>query len=151
MKVFQIENDICHWQTPYTSLDETIGKYPESILFVEAPDYVFEGWGYMKGEFIKPQPPEGWLYDDATGTFYKEGDKPQSEILKDNKFQDICLRLITDRYPLIEQFRILCENLNKISASQVVNDEFGKYEEYLRGCIETAKSAVLQDESGERH
>lgn len=151
MKVFQIENDICHWQTPYTSLDETIDKYPKNILFVEAPDYVFEGWGYIDGEFIKPTPPEGWLYDDATGTFYKEGDKPQSEILKDNKFQDICLQLTTVRYPFIEQFRILCENLNNISAGQALNDEFKKYEEYLRECIKKAKMAVEQDESGERY
>ena len=36
---------------------------------------MFEGWGYnpeAEGEarFIKPIPPEGWLYDETTGTFY---------------------------------------------------------------------------------
>ena len=43
---------------------------------VIAPDYVFEGWGYdvtQKGEkrFIKPECPEGFKYDEKTGTFYK--------------------------------------------------------------------------------
>ena len=33
---------------------------------------MFEGWGYLNGEFIKPIPPDGWLYDDRTGTFYPE-------------------------------------------------------------------------------
>ena len=43
---------------------------------MEAPDNVFEGWGYLDGEFIKPTPPEGWLYDEATGCFYLEGEDP---------------------------------------------------------------------------
>ena len=30
------------------------------LFFVEAPDNVFEGWGYLDGEFIQPVPPEGW-------------------------------------------------------------------------------------------
>lgn len=75
MKIFLVKNSICHWQTPYTSLRETVNKYPSDKVFVEAPDYVFEGWGYddtAEGEarFIKPTPPEGWLYDQATGSFY---------------------------------------------------------------------------------
>lgn len=85
-KVFQVVNGICYWQTPYRSISETVGKYPKDCLFVEAPDYVFESWGYQEvdaegneltGEarFIKPTPPEGWLYDDANGSFY-----PESEI-----------------------------------------------------------------------
>ena len=42
---------------------------------METPDYVFEGWGYDETaegyeRFIKPTAPEGWAYDDATGTFY---------------------------------------------------------------------------------
>lgn len=76
MKIFQVMNDLCHWQTPHKTLEETIGKYAPDIQFVEAPENVFEGWGYLDGAFIKPTPPNGWLYDDATGTFYQEGDAP---------------------------------------------------------------------------
>lgn len=73
-KVFQIVNGFCHWQTPFTSVEETVGKYPEDCLFVEAPDYVNEQWAYdatKTGDerFVKPTPPEGWMYDDETGTF----------------------------------------------------------------------------------
>lgn len=73
-RVFQILNGFCHWLTPYSSVEETIGKYPEDCLFVEAPDYVNEQWAYdasKEGDerFVKPTPPEGWMYDDETGTF----------------------------------------------------------------------------------
>ena len=76
MKIFQIFNGFCHWQTPFKSLEETKG-FPKDCIFVEAPDYVFEGWGFDETKtgderFIKPIPPDGWLYDDDTGTFYKE-------------------------------------------------------------------------------
>lgn len=81
MKVFQILNNICYWQTPYRTVAETIGKYPADVKFVEAPDYVHESWGYQEEDadgnpitgddrFIKPTPPEGWEYDEESGTFY---------------------------------------------------------------------------------
>lgn len=82
-KVFQIVNGMCHWCTPFNSVDETVGKFPTDCIFVEAPDYVHESWGYQETDkdgnvlpyeerFIKPTAPEGWLYDDETGTFYPE-------------------------------------------------------------------------------
>lgn len=61
--------------TPY------VGKAPPDNGFViNAPDYVFEGWGYdvrREGDerFIKPRPPEGWAYDEATGTIYRTGEE----------------------------------------------------------------------------
>lgn len=75
MKVFQIEANICYWDatSQFPTVESTVGYFPPSLLFVEAPDHVFEGWSYIDGEFIKPTPPEGWLYDDDTGTFYQEG------------------------------------------------------------------------------
>lgn len=86
MKVFQVLNGICFWDgtEQFPALESTEGKFAPDILFVEAPDYVFEGWGYDPEEtgdnrFIKPTPPEGWLYDDETGTFYPEGELPPSE------------------------------------------------------------------------
>ena len=73
MKIFQIENSVCFYDATrvHQTLESTVGCYPPSVLFVEAPDYVFEGWGYLNGEFIQPTPPEGWQYDAGTGTFYK--------------------------------------------------------------------------------
>ena len=78
MKVFQILNGVCHWQTPYRSAGETAGLYPEDVLFIEAPDEVFEGWGYLDGAFLRPEPPDGFLYDGATGTFYPEDMPPEA-------------------------------------------------------------------------
>lgn len=86
MKVFDVYNNIFrHHYTQYSTVEEARQYYAPSITFVEAPDYVFEGWGY-DGEadgdarFIKPEPPEGWLYDDKTGTFYPEdGIKPSEK------------------------------------------------------------------------
>lgn len=79
MKVFQIIDYICFSDMTknFPTVESTIGYFTPETLFVEAPDYVFEGWGYDPDEtgdnrFIKPIPPEGWLYDDESGTFYKE-------------------------------------------------------------------------------
>lgn len=79
MKVFQIFNGICYYDiTPLCpTVNDTVGKYPPAVLFVETPDYVFEGWGYDESKegdarFIKPVPPEGWIYDDASGCFFPE-------------------------------------------------------------------------------
>lgn len=78
MKIFQILNNFCHWDATkqHPTLESAIGIYPPNIIFVEAPDYVFEGWGYDEskdgeGRFVKPTPPEGWGYDDNTGCFYQ--------------------------------------------------------------------------------
>jgi hypothetical protein len=81
MKIFQIFQGFCHWCTPFKSLDETKG-FPPDCLFVEAPDYVGEQWGYddtKEGDerFIHPEAPEGWAYDDDTNTFYCLADLPR--------------------------------------------------------------------------
>lgn len=82
MKCFQVLNEICHWDATnqFPTVESTIGYFPPDLLFVEAPDYVFEGWGYVDGEFIKPEPPEGWVYDENTGTFYPEDFDPNAQI-----------------------------------------------------------------------
>lgn len=54
-------------------------KPPNNGFLIDAPDWVFEGWGYdarKEGDerFIKPRPPEGWVYDPETGTVCREGD-----------------------------------------------------------------------------
>lgn len=84
MKIFQIVDNFCYYDATlvHSSLADTKDKYPSDVLFVEAPDNVFEGWGFdpnAEGDdrFVKPTPPEGWLYDDVTGMFYPEdGEKP---------------------------------------------------------------------------
>lgn len=82
-KVFQIEANVCYWDATnqFQTAESTIGFFPPSLLFIDAPDYVFEGWGYdetKEGDdrFIKPESPEGWLYDEQTGTFYPENFTP---------------------------------------------------------------------------
>lgn len=74
MKVFQVLNGLCHWDATslHPTLESTAGVYSSDIKFVEAPDTVFEGWGYNEetGEFSKPLLPEGWSYDEETGIYY---------------------------------------------------------------------------------
>ena len=85
MKVFYIQDGFCfHYHSEYSSAVEASKYFHPSFLFVDAPDYVFEGWGYdaeAEGDakFIKPTPPDGWLYDDETGTFYPENELPPSD------------------------------------------------------------------------
>lgn len=81
MKIFQILGGFCHWDASRvaSSIDECEKRFAPDMVFAEAPDYVFEGWGYdpyAEGDarFIKPTPPEGWLYDEDTGTFYNPED-----------------------------------------------------------------------------
>lgn len=77
MKIFQIVSGFCHWDATnqLKNLAYAVANFPATDLFVEAPDFVFEGWGYDPlatgdARFIKPEAPEGWCYDDKTGTFY---------------------------------------------------------------------------------
>lgn len=86
MKVFQISGGLCHWDATkkHPTLADTADRYAPDIVFAEAPDYVFEGWGYdatAEGDarFIQPTPPEGWAYDDATGTFYPLDPVPEEQ------------------------------------------------------------------------
>lgn len=79
MKVFQIVRGFCHYDATrlYPNAAEAAKHYSPDTLWVDAPDYVFLSWGYDESKegderFIQPQPPEGWLYDEGTGTFYPE-------------------------------------------------------------------------------
>ena len=87
MRIFQIVNGFCHWDATnkLKSLERAHKLFAPNIVFVEAPDYVHEGWGFDPNadgdaRFIKPTPPEGWLYDDDTGTFYEKGGYKPSEL-----------------------------------------------------------------------
>lgn len=88
MKVFQVMNGRVHWLTPFNSIDETTGRFPPDCIFVEAPDYVNEQWGFDETKigderFIVPKMPEGYIYDMETGQMYHESLIPQ--FLQDEK------------------------------------------------------------------
>lgn len=76
MKIFQILDGICYWDATavHPMLESTVGRYPPDVLFVEAPDYVFENWGFDGtkagyAKFIQPTAPAGWKYNTETGNF----------------------------------------------------------------------------------
>lgn len=82
MKIMQILDGFCYWDatSQFPTMQDLKGRFAPNIIFVEAPDYVFEGWGYDESaegdsRFIKPEAPEGWLYDERTGTFYPEDEE----------------------------------------------------------------------------
>ena len=86
MKIFQIFDGFLHWDASNTvkRIENAAEMFAPDMEFVEAPDYVFEGWGYdpaQEGDarFLRPVPPEGWLYDDKTGTIYRPEDLPADE------------------------------------------------------------------------
>lgn len=85
MKIMQIAGRFCHWDATkkVPTLAAAARLYAADMVFVEAPDCVFPGWGYdptKEGDarFIKPTPPAGWLYDEAAGTMYREDSIPPS-------------------------------------------------------------------------
>lgn len=95
MKIFQIVKDFCFCQIfgfPNIDVAKEFFSATDMVL-VEAPDNVFEGWGYVNGEFIKPNPPsEDFVYDEETGHIISKRDKVQREAyarineLKDNLY-----------------------------------------------------------------
>lgn len=83
MKIVQILGGFVHWDASASvpNLEAASRLFAADMIFVEAPDYVFEGWGYDPladgdARFIQPEPPEGWLYDPETGTYYPDGEDP---------------------------------------------------------------------------
>lgn len=85
MKIFQIVEGICKWETGYVTIGEAYNIFPEDLLFVEAPDYVYEGWAYREKDdngneltgddrFIVPDLPKGLYYDPDTGSIYDESE-----------------------------------------------------------------------------
>lgn len=87
-KIFQIADGICAWHTKYKSVRDAKSEYPPKSVFVEAPDYVFEGWGYIEydedgnpingnNRFVKPIPEKGFIYDDETGKIVPDTELPK--------------------------------------------------------------------------
>ena len=68
MKIVQILGGFVHWDASASvpSLEAASRLFAADMIFVEAPDYVFEGWGFdpmQDGDarFVKPEPPEGCM------------------------------------------------------------------------------------------
>lgn len=132
MKVFQIVDGKCNWCTPYKTLGEVVGRYPADCVFVEAPDTVFEGWGYrtvdeegnaVTGDdrFTKPVPEDGFFYDDDSGQILPiEELAPILERAKTNKQAEnrLGLEKFLANHPLTykdgKQYGITMEDQNEI-------------------------------------
>lgn len=98
-KVFEIVDGICIDKLPFTSLTTTITTRSSAVLFVQAPDYVFPGWGYrnidddgnpITGDdcFTKPVAPEGYFYNDETGAFVADTEFESFMDIQKNKKQE---------------------------------------------------------------
>lgn len=88
MKVFQVNHGFCFkdYTYMYKTSEAASQNFAPNIEFVEAPDYVFEGWGYNPdatgdSRFIKPIAPEGWIYNEETGTFENIIELKKAQIL----------------------------------------------------------------------
>lgn len=74
-KVFQIIDGECYSEVTelFPAAADTVGWYPDDLLFVDAPDYVFQGWTYRNGKFYEPVAPGGYHYN------YENGQIEQNE------------------------------------------------------------------------
>lgn len=144
MKIFQIVNNFCHWEASiqFPTMEQIKQAYPtDQLLFVEAPDYVHVGWGYINGEFIKPQAPEGWLYDDGTGTFYPED---YQETLLSERYELLCNQKIREQYTNNDENQILREYLAN-PGDETKKQAFDEYNQYVEDCLAAARKEVYGD------
>lgn len=128
MKVFQIKSGFCFNDATgkFKTAEETKDKFAPDVLFVDAPDYVFEGWGYDynaegNARFIKPTPPDGYAYDDETGTFYLEEEYLQKALTdKLEEISIVCNRRIIEGFDINisgndEHFTLMLEDQANIN------------------------------------
>lgn len=147
VKVFQIFNGVLYRFYPeYKSIADTVGKYAPNIEFVEAPDYVFESWGYdpaKKGDkrFIKPEPPEGFVYDENNGTFYPEELIGQRQrMLYEQEVQ----QLIRQKYTATDEFKVLRKALANPNDEET-QAQFAEYNDYVEQCKNEAQTKVYSE------
>jgi len=90
--------------------------YPVELInqLVEAPDRVFIGWAYIDGNFIKPTIPEGFEYDDNSGTFYPIGA---------NLLRTIQTATHPYLYPAVLEGKITKEQFKDITGEDFVENE----------------------------
>ncbi len=113
-KIFQILSGVCYYDatTMHPTLADTVDKYAPDIVFIEAPDYVFEGWGYDESKtgdarFIQPTPPDGWRYDPKSGQFI-EINPP--EVVVEKTLEERITDLEAENKPLKTQLSASVEN-----------------------------------------
>lgn len=144
MKVMQIKDNFCTCdltsQFPSLAYLKSIHPGLES-QFVEAPDYVFPGWGYMDGQFIKPEPPEGWLYDDETGTFYPEEYEANR---KEMRYQELCNSKIREKYSANDENKIVREYLAN-PTDETKKQAFDEYNAYVEESLAAARKEIYGD------
>lgn len=148
-KVFEVVDGICINKLPFTSLTTTITTRSSAVLFVQAPDYVFPGWGYrnldddgnpINGDdcFIKPVAPEGYFYNDETGAFVADTEFATFLATQQNKKQEMNKNLLAEflaAHPLTwsdgKQYGVTMEDQSEI------NLNLTQYQIQLNAGIET--------------
>lgn len=141
MKVFQVKEGFCYADvtSQFHSLEYLKQIHPGiADKFIEAPDYVFPGWAYINGKFIQPTPPEGWLYDNETGTFYPEEYEANR---KQMRYEQLCNDKIREKYNLNDENQILREYLAN-PGDEVKKQAFDEYNQYVEGCLAAARKEI---------
>lgn len=124
MKFVIIENQFV--TEDLTDFYETVesARFENPFKFViEAPDYVFSGWiydGTRVGDacFIKPNAPNGWEYDDETGTFYKITNPSH---LSKEKIHSDNIKFFVKLSELSNSYQTAMTQINKLKG--VINDD----------------------------
>lgn len=102
MKIVQILDGFVHWDASndVPDLEWAASHYSKEMIFVEAPDNVFEGWAFDDEKvgddrFICPEAPEGWHYNEETGGFEEDNPKmPDDSSESQNGFEIIITQAI---------------------------------------------------------
>lgn len=141
MKVFQIHDGICFkdYTKEYGSAEAARSRFSPSIRFEDAPDYVFEGWGFDEtasgdGRFIRPIPPAGWYYDPETGTFYDDSSKEE-------RYKALAVKKIRAVYTETEEFKILRKALACPDDAEA-QAAFADYNASVERCLDEARAEV---------
>lgn len=144
MKIVNIFNGFVYkdYSNSLKSLDEAKKKYANNMIFVEAPDYVFEGWGYDETKigderFTKPIPPEGFLYDEDTGTYYK--DLSNKEKRKDFYIYGKSMKEKNEFFVIIDDEKYTVEEATNLGKSYEYRDEVEKSNEIKKLVKSTVK------------
>ena len=145
MKIFLVFTNLCYNDLTheFINIDEAKSHYPPNALLVEAPDYVFENWGYddtKTGDerFIKPTVMEGCTYDETTGTIYRDEDY---KYMLEHRYELRVVELIRQKYTESDEFKILREYL--ADKNETTEKAFTDYNNYVIECKTTAKKEIL--------
>lgn len=82
-KVFLIVDNHCQREYPeYENAYDASKNFAPNMLFVDAPDYVWPGWGFDPDKedderFVRPELEEGWIYDENGMPYNVEEERAQ--------------------------------------------------------------------------